>query len=132
MSDEKMDLYLQQGMYGTLETKPDERHLFLGSLRERVLLALTKGQVLRSKPYEEVDRIIKSSKNITLLINGKLQYQSYSSYIQMANRNGIHFKIVSDLQFHTPLGLVIAADIAVNRELIYIQDDIFNRSVLKN
>ncbi|MHA6488977.1 YueI family protein [Bacillus cabrialesii] len=131
MSDDKMDLYLQQGMYGPLETKPDERHLFLGSLRERVLLALTKGQVLRSKPYEEAERALKNSKNITLLINGELQYQSYSPYIQMANRNGVNFKIVSDLQFHTPLGLVIAADTAVNRELIYIQDDIFNRSVLK-
>lgn len=126
-----MDLYLQQGMYGPLETKPDERHLFLGSLRERVLLALTKGQVLRSKPYKEAEQALKNSKNITLLINGELQYQSYSPYIQMANRNGVHCKIVSDLQFHTPLGLVIAADIAVNRELIYIQDDIFNRSVLK-
>ncbi|RJS56202.1 hypothetical protein BSBH6_04017 [Bacillus subtilis] len=131
MSEEKMDLYLQQGMYGALETKPDERHLFLGSLRERVLLALTKGQVLRSRPYEEAEHALKSSKNITLLINGELQYQSYSSYIQMANRHGAHFKIVSDLQFHTPLGLVIASDIAVNRELIYVQDDIFNRSVLK-
>ncbi|MCO4849478.1 YueI family protein [Bacillus vallismortis] len=132
MSHDKMDLYLQQGMYGPLETKPDERHLFLGSIRERVLLALTKGQVLRSKPYEEAERTLKNSKNITLLINGKLQYQSYSPYIQMANRNGVHFKIVSDLQFRTPLGLVIAADTAVNRELIYIQDDIFNRSVLKS
>ncbi|MCI3987625.1 DUF1694 domain-containing protein, partial [Bacillus vallismortis] len=32
----------------------------------------------------------------------------------------------------TPLGLVIAADTAVNRESIYIQDEIFNRSVLKS
>ncbi|MCV2516310.1 DUF1694 domain-containing protein [Bacillus subtilis] len=132
MSEDKMDLYLQQGMYGPLETKPDERHLFLGSLRERVVLALTKGQVLRSKPYKEAEHELKNSHNVTLLINGELQYQSYSPYIQMTNRYGVPFKIVSDLQFHTPLGIVIAADIAVNRELIYIQDDIYNRSVLKS
>ncbi|PON03429.1 hypothetical protein BJH90_02225 [Bacillus halotolerans] len=132
MSDETLDLYLQQGMYGPLETKPDERHLFLGSLRERVLLALTKGQVLRSKPYHETEQAFKRNKHISLLINGELQYQSYSPYVKMANRNGVPFKIVSDLQFHTPLGLIIAADSAVNHESIYIQDDIFNRSVLKS
>ncbi|MDR4228242.1 DUF1694 domain-containing protein [Bacillus mojavensis] len=132
MSDETLDLYLQQGMYGPLETKPDERHLFLGSLRERVLLALTKGQVLRSKPYDEAEQAFKRNKHISLLINGELQYQSYSPYVKMANRNGVPFKVVSDLQFQTPLGLVIAADSAVNHESIYIQDDIFKRSVLKS
>ncbi|MEC1683621.1 YueI family protein [Bacillus mojavensis] len=132
MSDETLDLYLQQGMYGPLETKPDERHLFLGSLRERVLLALTKGQVLRSKPYDEAEQAFKRNKHISLLINGELQYQSYSPYVKMANRNGVPFKVVSDLQFQTPLGLVIAADSAVSHESIYIQDDIFNRSVLKS
>ncbi len=49
MSDKTVDLYLQQGMYGPLQTKPDERHLFLGSPRERVIIALTKGQVFSDR-----------------------------------------------------------------------------------
>lgn len=50
MSDEQIDLYLQQGIYGTPETKPEERNKFLGTLRERIELALTNGQV-RQKKY---------------------------------------------------------------------------------
>ncbi|MBL3615984.1 DUF1694 domain-containing protein, partial [Bacillus sp. RHFS18] len=66
MSDKTVDLYLQQGMYGPLQTKPDERHLFLGSLRERVIIALTKGQVLQKQPYEEVKQALKSRKDAVL------------------------------------------------------------------
>ncbi|ADP33669.1 DUF1694 domain-containing protein [Bacillus atrophaeus] len=131
MSDETIDLYLQQGMYGPLETKPDERHLFLGSLRERVIIALTKGQVLRSKPYEEVRQAIQKNKGASLLINGELNYTAYSPYMKMARQNGMHFSIISDLHFNTPLGLVIVEQQAINRDAIYVQDDIFKRSVLK-
>lgn len=59
MKEESVDFYLQQGIFGHAETKPDERRMFLGSLRERALLALTKGQVSRNKPYQEVEQILK-------------------------------------------------------------------------
>ena len=66
MSDQSLDQYLQQGMYGPRETKPDERRLFLGSLRERVIIALTKGQVLRPKAYREVIDALGSKADATL------------------------------------------------------------------
>ncbi|KXZ17793.1 YueI family protein [Bacillus nakamurai] len=131
MSDKTVDLYLQQGMYGPFQTKPDERHLFLGSLRERVIIALTKGQMLQKSPYEEVKQALKSRTKAVLYINGKLPYHAYSPYMKLAAAAGVRSSVISDLQFETPLGLVFAADNAVNHDSIYVQDDIFKRSLLK-
>ncbi|MEC1262178.1 YueI family protein [Bacillus swezeyi] len=131
MSDQSMDQYLQQGMYGPRETKPDERRLFLGSLRERVIIALTKGQVLRPLVYSEVIKAVESHPNAKLLLNGEIEYSRYSAYIKEANKRGVSFSIVSDQQTDTPLGLVLVANDALEKESIYIQDDIFKRSALK-
>ncbi|MDA1476256.1 YueI family protein [Bacillus changyiensis] len=131
MSDQSIDQYLQQGMYGARETKPDERRLFLGSLRERVVIALTKGQVLRPKSYQEVMTAIDSQKNVTLLLNGEIEYSRFSPYIKAANKHGIPFSMVADQQSDSPLGLVLVANEAIEKESIYIQDDIFEQSILK-
>lgn len=130
MSDQSMDQYLQQGMYGPRETKPDERRLFLGSLRERVIIALTKGQVLRPQAYREVIDALGSKADGTLLLNGEIDYSHLSPYIKESNKQGVSFSIVSDQQSDTPLGLVLAAREAVEKESIYVQDDIFEQSVL--
>ncbi len=126
-----MDLYLQQGMHGPRETKPDERRLFLGSLRERVLIALTKGQVLRQKAYNEVIEAIGAHADAELLLNGEIDYSRFSAYIKEANKHGVPFSIVSDHETDTPLGLILVSKDAVEKETIYIQDDIFERSTLK-
>ena len=44
-----VDEVLQQGIYGALETKPDERRKYLGTIRERIIVALKKSQVAESE-----------------------------------------------------------------------------------
>jgi uncharacterized protein YueI len=51
--------------------------------------------------------------------------------MKLAALDGVRSSVISDLQFETPLGLVFAADHAVNLDGIYVQDDIFQRSLLK-
>ena len=51
MPKPNIDDYLNQGIYGTKETNPDERRQFLGTLRERIEVALTQGQVMEEKVY---------------------------------------------------------------------------------
>ncbi|ATH92983.1 hypothetical protein ACH95_15135 [Bacillus glycinifermentans] len=128
MSDESIDLYLQQGMHGVRETKPDERRLFLGSLRERVIIALTKGQVLRPKAYDEVITAIESHSDAALLLNGDIDYSRFSVYIKAANKHGVPFSIVSNRESDTPLGLILVSKDAVDKQSIYVEDDIFERS----
>ncbi|MCM3139391.1 MULTISPECIES: YueI family protein [Bacillus] len=128
MKEESVDFYLQQGIFGHAETKPDERRMFLGSLRERALLALTKGQVSRNKPYHEVEQILKTNRQATVLLNGELSYASYSQYVKMANAAGCSFKVVNHHEAHSPFGLVIEMPSAVNQEHIYLKDELFQKA----
>ncbi|MGE6524544.1 YueI family protein [Bacillus safensis] len=128
MKEESIDFYLQQGIFGHAETKPDERRMFLGSLRERALLALTKGQVSRNKPYHEVEQVLKANRQASLLLNGELSYASYSQYVKMANAAGCSFKVVNHHEAHSPFGLVIEMPSAVNQEHIYIEDELFQKA----
>ncbi|MFA3773472.1 YueI family protein [Bacillus safensis] len=128
MKEESVDFYLQQGIFGHAETKPDERRMFLGSLRERALLALTKGQVSRNKPYHEVEQVLKANRQATVLLNGELSYASYSQYVKMANAAGCSFKVVNHHEAHSPFGLVIEMPSAVNQEHIYIEDELFQKA----
>ena len=128
MKEESVDFYLQQGIFGHAEAKPDERRMFLGSLRERALLALTKGQVSRNKPYQEVEQILKANRQATVLLNGELSYASYSQYVKMANAAGCSFKVVNHHEAHSPFGLVIELPNAVNQEHIYIEDELFQKA----
>ncbi|MFS0655567.1 YueI family protein [Bacillus sp. 179-C3.3 HS] len=129
MKEESVDFYLQQGIFGHAETKPDERRMFLGSLRERVLLALTKGQVSRNRPYQEVEQILKAHRQATVLLNAELSYQSYSQYVKTANAAGCSFKVVNQLEAQSPFGLVIAMPHAINKEQVYIEDELFQKAI---
>lgn len=131
MDDSSIDQYMQQGLYGTPETKKDERRLFLGSIRERVIIALTIGQVRRKEAYKEVEQAMKAEKEAKLLLNGQINYGNFSKYIQLAKKTGNDFTIVSDAT-QPILGLVLAAPSAVEKDTIYIEDEIFHKSKLSN
>lgn len=125
MSKEKLENIIQQGIYGTPELRPEEKHLFLGTFAERVRLALTNGQVYKKGMYDEALRLMKSKNDIRMLINGNLPYTSYSNYIKAADESDTPFTIHND--FHsTPLGIVFTAETAVHEEdRIFIKDDLF-------
>ena len=54
-----VDEYLQQGIYGIKEIKPEERKKYLGTLRERVIAVLYQSQVLEKEVYPEIAQLIK-------------------------------------------------------------------------
>ncbi|PLR67038.1 YueI family protein [Bacillus sp. UMB0893] len=132
MSEDQLDLYLKQGMYGTFETKPEERSVFLGTIRERIIIALTKGQVRQQKVYDEVKSALKSAPKKNLLLNGTVDYSSLSKYIAIANKEGIPFTIVNGLDDKpTKIGLIVAALDAIENEEIFVKDKTFEQSFRK-
>ncbi|PEQ58519.1 hypothetical protein CN470_23610, partial [Bacillus cereus] len=54
MVNKNVEDYLQEGIYGQKQNKPEERNMYLTTLRERVEIALTIGQVMQSNVYSEV------------------------------------------------------------------------------
>ncbi|MBM7693432.1 uncharacterized protein YueI [Peribacillus deserti] len=124
MSKENVDDYLQQGIYGHKELKPEEKRKFLGTFRERVITALYIGQVTEKKVYKEVAEAINQYPNSALLLNGEITYSHISKYVKLANQQNIPYKVISNLENDTDIGLVLASKEAVDIENIYINKDI--------
>lgn len=121
MSNLKVEDYLEQGIYGPKEIKPGERKEFLGTLRERVLIVLTKSQVFEKDLYPEIEKIMKQYPQANLLLNGQMDYQYLGKYIKLSIRYKIPYKIVLNKEYNSELGLVLAEKDAVDKEEIYVE-----------
>ncbi|OCA82989.1 hypothetical protein A8F94_17735 [Bacillus sp. FJAT-27225] len=112
---------LQQGIHGQKQLKPEERRKFLGTIRERVLIALKKGQVLEKGIYPQVEQLMKEHHDSHLYMNGTLSYEDFSKYLKIARENNIDYTIVTNKEYDTHLGLVLACPYAVDKEEIYVK-----------
>ncbi|MFD1707061.1 YueI family protein [Siminovitchia sediminis] len=112
--------YLEKGMYGPKQTKIAERRRFLGTIRERILIALTKSQVMKPGIYPEIECLMKEHPKATLLLNGELPYQYLSDYIKKAREKKVAFSIVKDQDHQTDIGLVLTYQHAIDKEHIFI------------
>ena len=115
-----VDEVLQQGIYGPLETKPDERRKYLGTIRERIIVALYKKQVAEAEVYPQIEQSMKEYSGAQLFLNGNMSYEELSKYVKLATKNKIEHKIVTNKEHDTEIGLVLAMDDAIDKEEIFI------------
>ncbi|RDI41233.1 YueI family protein [Falsibacillus pallidus] len=123
MERTSVDDYIQKGIYGEKQTKPDERRKFLGTLRERIVVAITKSQVRDKNILDELDEIISSHKKAKMLLNGEMDYSYLSPFIKLANKHRLSFSIVENKQSSTDIGLILAYDHAIDKEEIYLKQE---------
>ena len=83
-------------------------------------MALTQGQVMEDEVYLEVEEVIKADPKIHLLLNGHIDYSYLSKYIKMANQYKIEYTIVTNKEYNSEIGLILAHDDAVDKENIYV------------
>jgi uncharacterized protein YueI len=117
----KVDEILQQGIYGPKEIKPEERKRFLGTLRERIVVALTQAQVRDNSVNAELEKIMKENTKAHLYLNGQLEYETLSKFLKIARKMGMQFTIVNNQDVETDIGLVVAYDHAIEKEEIFIK-----------
>jgi uncharacterized protein YueI len=123
-----VDDYIKKGIYGEKQIKVEERNVYLGTIRERIELALTGSQVMKNEIYKEFEKSL-SLKDITVLLNGSLPYSALSKYIKLVNLKKIPFSLVNNLPTPTPIGLVITYQYAVDKPEIFVKDDVYNNTV---
>lgn len=121
MIKNNVDDYLQQGIYGVKEIKPEERKKYLGTLRERVIAVLYQSQMLEKEVYPEIVQLIKKHPKACLFLNGNMSDPFLSKYVKLASLHKIRYKIVFNKDYNSNLGLVLAEDKAINQENIYIE-----------
>jgi uncharacterized protein YueI len=124
MSNSKLDDYLQQGIHGAKQTKPDERRRFLTTLRERVVIALTQAQVMKKGVEPQIEQLMDENPQAHLFLNGNIPYTYLSKYIKAAEKRDIEFTIVTNKEYDSELGLVLAHDHAIDKEDIYLSKKI--------
>ncbi|WP_317845705.1 YueI family protein [Bacillus sp. S3] len=115
-----VDEVLQQGIYGTLETKPDERRKYLGTIRERIIVALYKDQVAEAAVYPQIEQSMKENPGAQLFLNGNMSYEELSKYVKLATKRKIDHKIVTNKEHDTEIGLLLAMPHAIDKEEIFI------------
>ena len=124
MPNQNVDEYLQQGIYGPKEINPDERRRFLGTLRERVEIALTQRQVMEETIYQEVEQAMKNHPAVQLILNGHIGYSYLSKYVKKADQYKINYTMVTNKDYNSELGLILAHKDAVDKENIYVSKKI--------
>ena len=115
-----VDEVLQQGIYGAMETKPDERRKYLGTLRERIIVALKKNQVAETEIYPQIEQLMKENPQAHLFLNGNMSYEDLSKYVKIATKQKIEHTIVTNKEHDSEIGLVLAMDYAIDKEEIYL------------
>lgn len=118
-----VDDYIQQGIYGEKQTKPDERRKFLGTLRERIVIALTQSQVRESGVYKQVEDAFKENQKAHLYLNGNMSYAELSKYTKAAGDYRIEYTIVTNKDHNSEIGLVLAYDHAIDKADIYVKQE---------
>ena len=121
--NKKLDDYIQEGIYGPKEIKKEEKKLYLGTFRERVVLALYTTKIRKAEMVSHVASLIKKYPNCHFLLNGEVGYEAFKKYIELANKNKIHYRIVNNQEADSPFGLVVAVNTAVDIEHVTIDEE---------
>ncbi|MTI93991.1 MAG: DUF1694 domain-containing protein [Firmicutes bacterium] len=119
-SKDPLEQTLLVGMHGTPELKKEERRRFLGQFRERVIKALTFDQISEPGTYPEVEAAIADPAAAKLIISRRADIKAAAEYIRLARQHQLSFTTVDSSDLAGPVGLVVAAESAVDREQVLV------------
>ncbi|MDY0406568.1 YueI family protein [Virgibacillus sp. 179-BFC.A HS] len=123
MAIKNVDDYLQEGMYGTRLPKQAERNKFLGTLRERVVLALTIGQVMTDRGIKKLEAEIQAYPDAKLVFNGNIADKFLQSEKRVAHKYNIPYSVIIDQETETKIGAVLYYDHAIDKDDIYFHEE---------
>ncbi|WP_163540069.1 YueI family protein [Gracilibacillus sp. YIM 98692] len=123
MAKKQLDDYIQEGIYGAKETNPDERRRYLGSLRERVVLALKKTEIRGKKGLYELEEAMRQYPDATMLMNGNMSVRFFKPYRDAAKKHHISYTSVTNRDAKTTYGIILAMDNAIDKKNIHIKHE---------
>ncbi|MFA1820931.1 YueI family protein [Virgibacillus oceani] len=123
MSKKSVDDYITEGIYGKRRPKEAERQMFLGTLRERVVIALTKGQVMSDNGLQKLEEAMKQHQKAKLLMNGHVSSRFLNEEKALANKYNIPYTSITNEDSDTDIGAVLTYDYAIDKEEIFIKEE---------
>lgn len=122
MDKKNVDDYLTEGMYGTRLPNQEERDYFLGTLRERIVLALKVGEVMRDRGLKELEQAMLEYPEAKLIFNGHVAHRFQVEEKKLATKHKIEYTVITNEENDTDIGAVLALEKAVDRENIYLAE----------
>lgn len=118
----ELEKTLSAGMHGAPELKRDEKALYLGEFRERVIRTLTKEQVMESDIYKEIEEALRHPKAAKIVLSGLLDEHYIAKYERLASQQKKLSVTRKDAEFKGDIGLLVAANEAVDIESVEVQN----------
>ncbi|MBM7599697.1 uncharacterized protein YueI [Virgibacillus halotolerans] len=123
MSDKSVEDYLTEGIYGVRRPKEAERIEYLGTLRERIVLALTIGQVMTDSGLSYLEQAMIQHQDTKLLINGHVANRFLKEEKALADKYNIPFTTITNNESDTNIGAVLTYDYAIDKEDIFMEEE---------
>ena len=123
MTKKSVDDYLTEGIHGVRLPKEGERIRFLGTLRERIVIALTIGQVMSDSGLKKLEAAMKEHPKARLIMNGHVSYRFLKEERALAAKYNIPYTTVTDEENKTDIGAVLTYDYAIDKEEIFIKEE---------
>src|SRR5699024_4609298 len=123
MTRKNVEDYLTEGKYGVRRPKEAEREHYLGTLRERIVIVLSKGQVMTDNSFAELEEASRAYADATLLINGNIAYLYYKKEKDIANKHNIPHTVITNENNDTDIGAVLTCDYAIDKVDTFIQHE---------
>ncbi|KAA8324409.1 DUF1694 domain-containing protein [Leuconostoc carnosum] len=109
---------------GTPKINPDEQSRYLGTFRERVIVAVKVSQLGNSDIQSAFAASLKSHSIGKVLIDQNLAANYFTTYVGLATQSKHPFTLLSDTTKHhhqdDPIAVLLAANTAVNVDNIYL------------
>lgn len=121
-SKDKLEQSLALGMHGVPEWKHEEKILYLGEFRERIIRRLTKKQIAQTFLYPEIKEALSHKQSSRMLLNGDLSPDFINKYIHLAKQIEKPYTVIHDPELKGETGLVVVSDEAVDVENIDVRD----------
>ncbi|GGB42174.1 DUF1694 domain-containing protein [Virgibacillus dakarensis] len=119
----KVEDYLNEGIYGVRKPKQAERLKYLGTLRERIVVALSKGQVMADKGLNGLEDAMQKHPDSKLLLNGHIPSRFFEEERKLAKIYNIPYTSITNEDYDSEIGAVLTYDFAIDKETIFVDDD---------
>ena len=120
MSDKtELERILEFGISGVPQIKADEKRIWLGEFRERVILGLTIEQAMMMEAFSVVKRFLKDPKSEILIVNNNIPMDIARNYMVLAREMDKEYKSMAT-DAKDAMGLVIVSRSPVQYEDVLV------------
>lgn len=115
----ELEKTLEYGIMGTPQIKPEEKRIWLGEFRERIILGLTMEQVRMMEAPYIVRKALKDPMAEILIVNNNIPMEITRNYMKLAREMDKEYKSMPT-DAREAMGLVVVSRSAVERKDVLV------------